>query len=97
MIHAYVCAVAPKAFLHIGFREPTEPYPRIWIRTYSTEAMAHLTGVALEEGPDFMDYDLGMCKSVEAMDTLVAFLDTYGDAVNRIANTLPMNPTGEGQ
>lgn len=92
---AYVCSDAPKAYLHVGYKERGEPYPRIWIRTYD-KLVQEFTTAKLTEGPDYMDYDIGLCKSEEAMNTLVAFLDTLTLQITRISNTELMRPT-EGE
>jgi len=90
---AYVCSDAPKAYLHVGHKQEGEPYPRIWIRTYD-KLVQEFTDAKLTEGPDFMDYDIGLCKSEEAMHTLIAFLDTLTLQITRISNNELMKPTG---
>ena len=92
---AYVCTDAPKAYLHVGYRSKDDPYPRVWIRTYD-KLVQEFTTAKLTEGPDYMDYDIGLCKSEEAMQTLVAFLDTLTLQIARISNTELMKPT-EGE
>lgn len=90
---AYVSSDAPKAYLHVGYKQEGEPYPRIWIRSYDKHVQ-EMTDAKLTEGPDYMDYDIGLCKSEESMNTLIAFLDTMTLQINRIGNTEIMKPTG---
>lgn len=94
-VSAYVCADAPKAYLYIGYREESDPYPRVWLRTFDKNVAAMMDTSKLIEGPDFLDYDIGFCKSEESMDTLVAFIDTFTSQINRIGDTQLMKPTGE--
>lgn len=71
MQHAYFTSDIPGEHLMIGWRDPKEKYPRIWIRRWAADGTA-------------IDFDIGFLAGGGTVAVLTKFLERFFDHINRI-------------
>jgi hypothetical protein len=98
LVHGWVSSDKPLAYLFAGFRNKDEPYARLWLRTYDGRFLPALEASmspiqALVEGPDYLDFDLGMLQSEEALAVFVNWMDAMLNQLNRMYDLQTMQST----